>query len=168
MARPRNFTRKPRSRAPIVAAALLVGAIAGGAVLSNGRSTTAGAAQQGRYTDTVTDCRVVDGDTLNCDGSRIRLLGIDAPELPGHCADGRNCAPGDPYQSASSLRDGMGDGTKLRISIAGADRYGRTLALVYGKGGDLSCWQLVHGAAIYKPRWDNDGRVSRTCPSAAR
>src|SRR3546814_4753345 len=32
-------------------------------------------------------CRptVVDGDTLRCGGTRIRLQGIDAPEMPGHC-----------------------------------------------------------------------------------
>ena len=28
--------------------------------------------------DTVANCRAIDGDTLNCGGERIRLLGIDA------------------------------------------------------------------------------------------
>ena len=30
-------------------------------------------------------CTVVDGDPLRCGSERVRLLGIDAPELPGHC-----------------------------------------------------------------------------------
>lgn len=30
-------------------------------------------------------CRAVDGDTLRCGQERVRLLGIDAPEMPGHC-----------------------------------------------------------------------------------
>lgn len=120
------------------------------------------------YSDTVTNCRVVDGDTLHCDGGRVRLLGIDAPELPGHCAQGRDCAPGDPYESTRSLESGMGNGSTLKIVNVGTDRYGRTLAMVKGSGGDLSCWQLRHGEAIYKPKWDNGGLVAATCPEAAR
>ena len=37
---------------------------------------------------------VVDGDTLKIDGERIRLLGIEAPEIHG-CRQGRVCVPGD-------------------------------------------------------------------------
>lgn len=120
------------------------------------------------YSDTVTNCRVVDGDTLHCDSGRVRLLGIDAPELPGHCAQGRDCAPGDPYESSRSLEAGMGDGSSLKIDNVGTDRYGRTLAMVRGARGDLSCWQLAHGEAIYKPKWDNGGLVAATCPAEAR
>ena len=85
---------------------------------------SAGAAPAPRepaYDSAATNCRVVDGDTLHCDGGRIRLLGIDAPELPGHCAQGRDCAPGDPYESSRSLGDAMGDGASLRIAIVGTD-----------------------------------------------
>jgi endonuclease YncB( thermonuclease family) len=111
-------------------------------------------------------CHVVDGDTLRCGAERIRLLGIDAPELPGHCARNRHCAPGDPYASLKSLEAGRAG--RLRITRIGTDRYGRTLALVMGRHGDLSCWQLAHDAAIYKPAWDNDGRVAALCPRAIR
>lgn len=110
-------------------------------------------------------CRVVDGDTLRCGTERVRLLGIDAPELPGHCQTGRACAPGDPIASARSLREALA--APITIDRLGSDRYGRTLALVRGAKGDLSCWQLAHGAAIYKPKWDNRGRLARIC-SAAR
>lgn len=119
------------------------------------------------YTETATHCRVVDGDTLHCDGGRIRLLGIDAPELAGHCAEGRDCAPGDPDTSMRSLGDGMGNGASLTTARVGTDRYGRTLALVMGRGGDLSCWQLKRHEAIYKPRWDDSGRAASICPHEA-
>jgi endonuclease YncB( thermonuclease family) len=131
---------------------------------------SAGAAPAPRdptYDSAATNCRVVDGDTLHCDGGRIRLLGIDAPELPGHCAQGRDCAPGDPYESSRSLGAAMGDGASLSIAIVGTDRYGRTLAMVKGAKGDLSCWQLEHGQAIYKPRWDNGRLVASACPNDA-
>lgn len=109
-------------------------------------------------------CRVVDGDTLDCAGERVRLLGIDAPELPGHCAANRQCAPGDPFESTRSLQSAMTG--NLRFTRVGTDRYGRTLALVAGRTGDLSCWQLAHHEAIYKPQWDNDGRLAAICASA--
>lgn len=120
------------------------------------------------YPATASHCRVVDGDTLRCDGGRIRLLGIDAPELPGHCAEGRRCAPGDPVAATRSLRDGLGNGRTVKIRDVGTDRYGRTLALVLGRGGDLSCWQLAHRQAIYKPNWDINGLVAAVCPRSAR
>ncbi len=113
----------------------------------------------------VTGCTVTDGDTIRCGEERIRLLGIDAPELPGHCRQGRNCAPGDPYASKQSLILGM-SGT-IHIERYGQDRYGRTLSGLSGDNGDLSCWQLEHGQAVYKPRWDDAGRIARTCPRSA-
>lgn len=117
------------------------------------------------YADTITGCRVTDGDTIRCGDERIRLLAIDAPELPGHCRAGRRCAPGDGAASAASLERALTG--RLTIERAGKDRFGRTLAMVAGDAGDLSCWQLARAQAIYKSRWDDNDRVARTCPSLA-
>lgn len=35
--------------------------------------------------------KVIDGDTIHCRYTRVRLAGIDAPEMPGHCQPGRAC-----------------------------------------------------------------------------
>jgi len=158
-----NDTAKHAAPLPLFA---IIGVLAMAAVPI--AACAAPAPREPAYDFVATNCRVVDGDTLHCDGGRIRLLGIDAPELPGHCAQGRDCAPGDPYESSRSLGDAMGDGNSLRIAIAGTDRYGRTLAMVKGAKGDLSCWQLAHGEAIYKPRWDNGRLVASACPNEAR
>lgn len=109
-------------------------------------------------------CRVVDGDTLRCGADRVRLLGIDAPEK-GACQPGRRCAPGDPIASEESLRRAAQG--SLTITRVGQDRYGRTLALVRGRYGDLSCHQLKSGHAIYRRDWDNSGRLAAIC-SAVR
>lgn len=109
------------------------------------------------------DTCVVDGDTIRVSGEHIRLLGIDAPELPGHCAIGRDCAPGDPFASTNNLARLMGSGP-LDIERVGTDRYGRTLALVKAGDADLSCGQLRDRFAIYKPQWDNGGRLAARCP----
>lgn len=111
-------------------------------------------------------CSVTDGDTVRCGDERIRLLGIDAPELPGHCRQGRICAPGDPHASTRSLATAMEKGPIWIIRL-GTDRYGRTLAMLRAGKVDLSCHQLSTGHAVYKPKWDNRQAVHRTCPDFA-
>jgi micrococcal nuclease len=130
-------------------AAILFGAVVAGTVIGFGsaRFHYLIAPSYGEY---VIGCSVTDGDTIRCEGERIRLLGIDAPELPDHCREGR------------SLREAM-SGT-MRISRVGEDRYGRTLAIVESDYGDLSCWQLARRQAVYKSKWDNGARVLRRCP----
>lgn len=108
-------------------------------------------------------CTVTDGDTIRCGKERIRLIGIDAPELHG-CPRNRICAPGSGPQSKASLQRLMrGD---IRIVRVGKDHYGRTLAHVYAGRVNLACEQLRQGRAIYKPRWDNRRRLARECPAA--
>lgn len=90
---------------------------------------------------------IVDGDTLRCDSVRIRLLGIDAPERPGHCRPGRRCTPGDPFASTANLERIVSAGP-LTCRADGEDSYGRTLARCEAAGVDLSCAQLAGGFAI--------------------
>lgn len=104
-------------------------------------------------------CSAVDGDTLRCGRERIRLIGIDAPEMPGHCRPGRLCAVGDPFASRDSLANALF--APIVIERIGRDRYGRTLAFVSAGGEDLSCVQLRRGQARYRSDWDFDGRVGR-------
>jgi len=110
-------------------------------------------------------CTVTDGDTIRCGEERIRLLAIDAPEMPGHCRAGRSCAPGDPVAATAALRDRI-DGATLTIRRLGEDRYGRTLAQVFADGEDLSCRQITTGHAVYVRKWDNRRAVGQGCPAA--
>lgn len=111
-------------------------------------------------------CAVLDGDTLDCQGERIRLLGIDAPELPGHCRQGRACVQGDPFAASEALKQAIAPGN-LRIVSVGTDRYGRTLANVYAGGRNVSCRVLADGLVAYVQRWDNDGLLAKDCPDLA-
>ncbi|WP_294319678.1 thermonuclease family protein [uncultured Sphingomonas sp.] len=94
----------------------------------------------------------IDGDTLRCGKERIRLLGIDAPEMPGHCRRGRKCVEGDPYASKASLAS-MIEGS-AQIERRGRDRYGRTLGKVRVNGVDLSKAQVSFGMATAVKRWE--------------
>lgn len=98
-------------------------------------------------------CTVTDGDTIRCEDERIRLIGMDAPELPGHCRPGRDCVPGDPVASRDALARLLRAGVP-RIERHGQDRYGRTLAYISVEGRDLSCAMIGSGHAVYVERWD--------------
>ena len=103
---------------------------------------------------------IVDGDTLRANGERIRLLGIDAPELRG-CPEGRDCAPGNGQASKLSLQRSLG--SPITIVPITRDRYGRTVAIVYAAGLNLSWEQLRRRQAIYKREWDSGRRLAKEC-----
>ena len=112
----------------------------------------------------VIDCPsayVVDGDSLRCGAERLRLLGIDAPEL-NDCPRWRTCVSGDGGQSRASLVRGLKQG-RLRYRLVTRDRFGRAVVRAWAGKTDLSCWQLRYGAAIYKIHWDTGGEIGRAC-----
>jgi micrococcal nuclease len=104
---------------------------------------------------------VVDGDSLRCGDTRIRLLGIDAPEL-SHCPRWRVCIAGDGKAAKQSLIAALRYGP-IRYQPVTIDRFGRTVAVVYAGRLNLSCWQLQRAEAVYKPHWDNGGVIGRDC-----
>ena len=89
---------------------------------------------------------VVDGDTIEMTGTRIRLVGIDAPEAKQSCQkDGSDWACGEEATgSLSSIIDG-----KPIVCVAQAiDVYGRTIARCRNRIFDLGQEQLRRGMAI--------------------
>ena len=96
---------------------------------------------------TCSSVSILDGDTFRCDGERIRLEGIDAPELPGHCREGRDCAPGDPHASADNLAR-LVEWHTVTCRKTDTDVYGRTVARCTAGKVDLSCAQIDGGHAI--------------------
>ena len=90
---------------------------------------------------------VIDGDTIDIHGTRIRLYGIDAPESRQTCE-----AAGEVYrcgqQAAFVLADHIGRHTVYCISKGDPDRYGRMIAICYTDGQDLSAWLVEQGWAL--------------------
>ncbi|MEA3273709.1 MAG: thermonuclease family protein [Pseudomonadota bacterium] len=91
---------------------------------------------------------VIDGDTLVlASGDRVRLLGIDAPEL------GRDGAPNEPYarEARAELRRALQPNHAPALILSGSeprDRHGRRLAHLYDwKGRNLSEHLLRRGLA---------------------
>lgn len=108
-------------------------------------------------------CVALDGDTLKCGRQPIRLLGIDAAELPGHCRPGRDCAPGDPFAQKAELARISRSGP-LTIYPVKTDNWGRTVATVVdGQGSNVSC-TLVAAGVRYVSKWDDGFGTLRACP----
>jgi len=97
---------------------------------------------------------VHDGDSIRlCDGERIRIANIDAPEMPGSpkCERGRNgwCDYRLAVQSRDALHGLLKTGPAI-ITRLGTDRYGRTSARVTVNGQDAG--QFLIGRGLAK-RW---------------
>jgi len=105
--------------------------------------------------------RAGDGDSITCRGGRLRLVGIDAPEISA-CRRGRQCVAGNGQASQQSLARGLRLGP-IRYRQISIDRYGRTIAAVYAGTTNLSCYQIRNGGAVYVPRWDTNSVVALEC-----
>jgi hypothetical protein len=77
--------------------------------------------------------RVVDGDTLDVGGERIRIVNIDTPEMPpkAKCA-----SEADGALRARDRLDRLVRAGPVTLERTGTDRYGRTLAHVRVDGED--------------------------------
>ncbi len=165
LAHGRAKARRPRKPSYAFVLTLFGGAVVSGGLIGIG-SVALPKIVAPTNSSTVSGCTATDGDTIRCGNERIRLVGIDAPELPGHCRKGRRCAPGNPYSATDSLRTAITG--NLQIERLNEDRYGRTIAAIANDRGNLSCMQLRSGNAVYVARWDNDERIARTCPEQVR
>ena len=95
--------------------------------------------------------RVVDGDTLELRGEKLRLQGIDAPELAQTC-EARGQAVPCGKLAAEHLDDLIGSRT-LNCAVEGRDRYGRGLARCEAAGRDVAEAMTRDGWALSDRRY---------------
>jgi endonuclease YncB( thermonuclease family) len=89
---------------------------------------------------------VIDGDTLEVHGQRIRLYGIDAPESRQTCeAAGQTYRCG--QQAALALADHVGQRT-VACEPRDTDRYSRIVAVCRAGAEDLNGWMVRQGWAL--------------------
>ena len=89
---------------------------------------------------------VIDGDTLEIRGTRIRLHGIDAPESGQECSvRGKRSRCG--QRAALALADKIGKAT-VSCEPKDRDRYGRMVAQCFVNGEDLGEWLTLNGWAV--------------------
>ena len=90
---------------------------------------------------------VIDGDTIEIHGARIRLNGIDAPESEQLCQDARGTAWRCAQQAALALSDRIGRQV-VSCQQTDTDRYGRVVADCFAGGDSLNCWMVREGWAV--------------------
>jgi len=91
---------------------------------------------------------VADGDTLTINGTRIRLIDIDAPELDQMCHDAQDREWPCGRQASARLRSRL-RGHDLRCQPKSVDKYGRILATcALPDGTDVNAWMVQEGLAV--------------------
>lgn len=98
---------------------------------------------------------VIDGDTLEIHGIRIRLHGIDAPESSQLCLDADNQAWRCGQRAALALSDHIGR-APISCRKTDTDRYGRTIAVCSRGTRDLNAWMVQQGWAVAYRRYSHD------------
>ena len=90
--------------------------------------------------------RVIDGDTLEINGERIRLHGIDAPEMRQSCwRDGKVWRCGG---DAANALAGMIASRAVACRKLDRDSYGRMVSKCRVAGEDLGEWMVLNGWAV--------------------
>jgi endonuclease YncB( thermonuclease family) len=116
--------------------------------------------------DIIGQATVIDGDTLEIHGQRIRLWGIDAPESSQLCRG----SDSNLYRCGSVAANGLADyigGRVVTCSPRATDRYRRVVAVCSAGGVDLAQWLVGGGLAIDWPQYSR-GAYSADQATAAR
>lgn len=110
---------------------------------------------------------VIDGDTIEVHGVRIRMHGIDAPESRQECsrADGTSWRCG--QQAALALSDRIGRAT-VRCEPRDRDRFGRVVAVCFKGTEDLDRWMVANGWAVAYRKYSVDYVVDEECAKRAK
>ena len=91
--------------------------------------------------------RVSDGDSLRLGRERVRLIGIDAPELDQTCKN----PDGSPWPCGRVARQRLAQlvaGENLQCTFEKRDRYGRALAICLAGGIDIGSALVSEGLAV--------------------
>ena len=109
---------------------------------------------------------VIDGDTIEVHGQRIRLHGIDAPESRQLCR-----LDGKPWQCGKDAANALADKIARRPMTCedlGRDRYNRIIARCIVAGEDLGEWMVQQGLALAYRRYSLDYVDEEADAQAAR
>lgn len=107
---------------------------------------------------------VTDGDTIRIGETRIRLEGIDAPEMSQTCkrADGSIWRCGEMAKAALIQKIAN---QPVRCKISGIDRYKRSIGTCYAGKLNLSQWMIRSGWAVayqrYSKAYVSDEQIAR-------
>jgi len=110
---------------------------------------------------------VIDGDSIEIHGQRIRFHGIDTPESSQLCTrpSGEHWRCG--QQAALALADRIGRAT-VSCQSRDLDRYGRIVAVCFKGDMDLNRWMVTSGWAVAFRRYSFDYVVDEDAARRSR
>lgn len=98
---------------------------------------------------------VIDGDTIEIHGTRIRLHGIDAPESAQTCLDAGEKTYRCGQLAALALSDHIGRRT-VTCETKDIDRYGRLVGACEVGGQSINAWMVARGWAVAYRQYSRD------------
>jgi endonuclease YncB( thermonuclease family) len=105
--------------------------------------------------DIIGRASIIDGDTIEIHGQRIRLHGIDAPEKGQPCFDASGkswrCGP-----AAANALDELIGVSPVACREKDVDRYGRIVAICNVRGEDIEAWLVRNGHAMAYRKYSSD------------
>lgn len=152
-------------RLPYVARRLIPAAVAGAVVAA--LHLTGGGAEIARYVDSISAlspraaaqpiegrATVIDGDTIEISGQRIRFNGIDAPESAQYCEDAKGFEYPCGRIAANALDEFLAASRPARCEFVSWDQYGRYVGdCARADGASVQAWLVVNGHALDWPRY---------------
>jgi endonuclease YncB( thermonuclease family) len=103
------------------------------------------AAETAARADLTGSARVIDGDTLEIGGERVRLEGIDAPEMSQAC--GKDEGSWDCGKAAAAALERLLGNQQIACADHGTDKYGRMLGVCFLGSRDVNAWMVREGLA---------------------
>nr|WP_246461850.1 thermonuclease family protein [Mesorhizobium sangaii] len=95
---------------------------------------------------------VIDGDTIEIHGQRIRFNGIDAPETRQYCDDAKGFEYPCGRRSAEALDSFLSASKPVQCTFVSWDRYGRYVGdCQRADGASVASWMVEHGQALDGP-----------------
>ncbi|MDX8541998.1 thermonuclease family protein [Mesorhizobium abyssinicae] len=111
---------------------------------------------------------VIDGDTIEIHGQRVRFNGIDAPESKQYCDDAKGFEYPCGRRSAEALDSFVAASMPVRCTFVTWDRYHRFVAdCRRADGASVAAWMVEQGQALDWPRYSHGAYAAQQAKAKA-
>lgn len=111
---------------------------------------------------------VIDGDTIEIHGQRIRFDGIDAPESRQYCDDAKGFEYPCGRRTAEALDKFLAASRPVQCKFVSWDRYGRYVGnCARADGQDVAAWLVQNGNALDWPKYSSGAYAGQEAEAKA-